>query len=111
MANKRVARRKLPTRAKPVQRATKEAEPRIGRVFSMLEKQAEERFERLFVRLIWRLGLVSQQDVRGLSQRIDQLERRLRERRSTSHLKAVPRKPPAPSPPETVAPSSGNSAA
>ena len=77
----------------------------------MLEKQAEDRVERLFVRLIWRLGLVSQKDVRGLAQRIDQLERRLRGRRPTSHLKAVPRKPAGPPPSGSVEPSSGNSAA
>ncbi len=91
--------------------AAKGVEARLTRVWSTLDKELEDRFERLFVRLIWRLGLASQKDVGGLSQRIDHLERHLRRRRPTTHLKAVPRKPPAPSPPESGSPASGNSAA
>jgi len=59
--------------------------------FSSLEKDAEEGFEPLFVRLIWRLGLASRRDLNGLSHRVEALERRVR---STARLKVVPSKPP-----------------
>ena len=112
MASKKTGRSDPAKRTQRGRGATKGEQIRTTtRVWSALDKQIEERFERLFVRLIWRLGLASQKDVGGLSQRIDHLERRLRSRRSTPHLKAVPRKPPAPSPPESGSPASGNSAA
>ena len=104
MTKKKGARHEPGVKAKRLHRVADAAEPRSEGLFTTLEKQAEERFERLFVRLIWRLGLVSQKDVRNLSQRIDQLERRVRR---PTRLKVVPRKPPEPS----KSGSSGNSAA
>ena len=96
MANKKAIRGEPSIAPKRARGTTKEPEPRIARVFSILEKQAEQRFERLFVRLIWRLGLVSQKDVRELLQRIEQLERRLEVRRSPPHPKSAARKSSAP---------------
>jgi hypothetical protein len=75
--------------------ANKEAAVRCERVSSIFEKQAEKRFERLFVRLIWRLGLVSQKDVRELGQRIEKLEHRLGVRHPAPHPRSAARKPSA----------------
>ncbi len=111
MASKKMARRPPTKRTPRSAGPTKDVEARLSRLWSSLDKQLEERFERLFVRLIWRLGLASQKDVGGLSQRIDQLERHLRAPRPTPHLKAVPRKSPTPSPSEKGSPASGDSAA
>lgn len=78
-----------PTSGKPVPRAAKDVEPRLARFFSTLETEAEKRFERLVLRLVWRLGLVSRHAIRGLSQRIDQLERRLRVPQAASRRKSA----------------------
>jgi hypothetical protein len=112
MTTKKVARHEPTKRTGRIHGAAKQdVETPLTQLLSMLDKTLEERFEGLFVRLIWRLGLVSQKDVGRLSQRIDQLERRLRARRPTPRLRAVPRKPPAPSTSANRAPSSSNSAA
>lgn len=111
MASKKTARHQSTKLTRRDPGGAKQAEARITRMLSTLDKQLEERFEHLFVRLIWRLGLASQKDVGGLSQRIDDLERRLRARRPPARLQAVGRKPPAPSSAESGSPSSGNSAA
>ena len=79
MANKKP--RELSTNLRRGAETLAAAPPRNGQVFSILEKQIEEQFERIFVRLIWRLGLVSQKDVRDLSQRIERVERHLQIRR------------------------------
>ena len=110
MASKKTAHPEASKRRRPGHNATNQAAARTPPVLPILDRQLEERFERLFVRLIWRLGLASQKDVRGLSQRLDQLERRLQPRR-VSHLKAMARKPPASSSPGAVSSSSGHSAA
>ena len=111
MARKKTAHHEPTTSAKHAQATAREADARIKHLLSALEAQLEERFERLFVRLIWRLGLGSQKDVRGLSQRIDRLERRVLVRRPIARLKAVPRKPPASSAGDGSSRSSDNSAA
>jgi len=96
MAKKKVSRHKPTVRgARPLAEAG-DVTPHNEAFFSTLEKQAEEGFERLFVRLIWRLGLVARKDVTGLSQRVGALERRLRVQRP-SRLRVVPRKPAPPS--------------
>ena len=89
------------------QRIAKQVESRMQRFFSTLEGQAEKRFERTVARLVWRLGLVSRKDVRGLVQRIDALERRSPRARA-GRKKTTVSKPPAPLPPDVVAPSSGD---
>jgi hypothetical protein len=108
MATKKTPRQAPTKRPRRRRGQTEVAEIGIARVLSALDKQIEDRFEQLFVRLIWRLGLASQKDVGGLSQRVEQLERRLQTR---PRLRAVRRKPPAPSPAESGSSSSGNSAA
>jgi len=110
MATKKTARGSSTKSRQRGRGATKTAEAGITRVLSVLDKQLEARLEQLFVRLIWRLGLASQKDLIGLSTRVNQLERDLRKRRSTRHLRSVGRKPPA-SPPESGSSSSGHSAA
>ena len=97
MADKKVMRGKARMNPKRVRGASKPAETGIKRVVPILEKQAEKRFERLFVRVIWRFGLVSQKDVRDLLQRIEHLERRLGIGRPSPRLKPAARKLPAPS--------------
>jgi hypothetical protein len=112
MASKKVARRAPTANTERIRGATKKnVDAPITQLLSMLDRTLEERFEGLFIRLIWRLGLVSQKDVGRLSQRIDQLERRLAARRPPARLKAVPRKPAAPSSSEGGSSSSSNSAA
>jgi F0F1-type ATP synthase membrane subunit b/b' len=91
---------------KRVRRATRQVEPRIERLFSALEKQAQQRFESLVVRLVWRMGLVTQKEMRGLSQRISQLEHRVQSGRPARRQKSAARKRPAPAPSQSVAPSS-----
>lgn len=110
MATKKTVRGGATKSAQRGRGATKGTEPGITHVLSGLDRQLEERLEQLFVRLIWRLGLASQRDVAGLSERVNQLERHLRKRRSTAPLRSVARKPPA-SPPESGSSSSGHSAA
>jgi poly(hydroxyalkanoate) granule associated protein phasin len=81
---------------KRIRRVVSGVEPRIERFLSRVEKRAEERIERLVVRLIWRMGLVSQKEIRRLSQRISQLERNARASRSTPHRKTATPTPPSP---------------
>jgi len=109
MATKKTGRRSS-TKSAPRGRSTKATEAGLTRVLSALDRQLEDHLEQLFVRLIWRLGLASQKDVAGLSERVNQLERHLRKPRAVGQLRSVARKPPA-SPPESGAPSSGHSAA
>lgn len=89
------------------QRVAKQVESRMLRFFTTLEQQAEKRFERTVARLVWRLGLVSRKDVRGLAKRIDALEKRSG-RRPTTRKKAGISKSPPPLPPDVIAPSSGD---
>jgi len=86
---------------KRVRQTAKRVEPRIERFFAALEKQAEKRLERLVVRLVWRMGLVTQKEVRGLSQRIRQLEQRVTRPPMPRRTPAM-RTPPSPPAPETA---------
>jgi len=110
MATKKTGRRSSAKPAPGGRSAVNGTEARLTRVLSTLDQQLEERLEQLFVRLIWRLGLASQRDVAGLSERVNQLENQVRKRRRLAHLKSVARKPMA-TPPASGSPSSGHSAA
>ncbi len=88
------------------QRVAQQVESRMQRFFATLERQTEKRFARVVARLVWRLGLVSRKDVRGLAQRIDALEKRS-VRRPLPRKRAGTAKPP-PLPPDVIVPSSGD---
>jgi len=93
---KKVSRHEPTRRGKHTAGAADDATSASAALVSALGKSTDEGLERLFVRLIWRLGLVSRKDVNGLSQRLEDLERRLRERRP-SGPRGARRKPGPPS--------------
>ena len=78
---------------KRAQRASKEVESRAERFLSTIEKETNKRLEPL----LRRLDLPSRHEIHGLSRRIDQLEKRMRER-------PAPRHRPAPVEPAPAAP-------
>ncbi len=89
------------------QRVARQVESRMQRFFTALERQTEQRFERAVARLVWRLGLVSRKDVRGLAQRIDALEKQSARRRMVRKNAGMSKTSP-PLPPDVIVPSSGD---